>query len=1750
MGLGSVTLLMVISIMMLTTQTGMALGFTSNVRADNGSSYSYDPAIAVNSSGVIFLVWSDYRNTANNDIYSSKSTNHGAFFIGDVRVDGSSGGDQLSPDIAIGNDDTIHVLWQDSRGSTDDIYYSNSTNSGSTFNTDKRVDDSSSGQQRSPAIAVYGTTIHAVWEDTRNGNYDIYYAKSSDNGDTWGTNVRVDNTGAGTSDQRYPDLITDSGGDIFVAWQDNRNGNFDIYFASSTNGGSSFNTNVRVDDTGSGTSSQEKPAIALDGSDNIHIAWQDSRTSGYDIYYCNSTTSGASFNADKRVDDSASGDQKEVAITVDVNNIVHVTWQDYRNSASPDIYHSNMTLSGTFNTNARVDDSSSGFQELPDIGTDSNANIYIVWEDDRNTDDDIYFSRNSNTQPSKPTLTGPSNNGWVTTNTPTFTWTFNDPDPTDTQSAYQLLVYSGAVTALDTGVVLSTTISHVVTTPIGDGVWDWKVKVRDSSGAWSYYSGPWVVKIDTSIPSASTPVDAGAWSTSSSITWTWTPSTDSPSGIDGYYVCVGTSSGTCDVVLDDWTGTAQYIYNGAGEGGTYFAKFKARDMAGNTGSYGGNSDGITVDTQAPGANVPSDAGQYTNSTSVTWTWTASTDGVSGVAGYYICVGSAAGACDVVDDAWMTEPNYTYHGAQNGQEYFAKTKAMDNATNMGSYSANSDGVTVDTIAPTTGRPVDDGDYISNTDVDFRWANSTDAISGIKGYYVSIGTLPGGNDILSNVFVSMSNYTYTNGQNGVTYYAIVRSVDNAPNIGQPSLSSDGVTVDLTAPGAPNVYDDGLSDSDDQAGATWETMEDLESGIKWYNVQLMDGPQVLKEVNTTLTSYTFSDTAPFLEHGKMYNFRVRALNGAGNYSDWGISSGFWVDTMINASMAGQHDGIYSNSTAIVWTWPPVVDSPAGIAGYHISIGTNPGTSDVLANVWTSTDKFTFTGGTNGAIYYITVTAVDNAGNTATPVANMTGVMVDTVSPRVSAVTDQGTFSPTLDLEFTWTGYPDVGSGIDLYYIAIGTSPYAEDVLVDMTYDTNYTYLGAETGKIYYAKVRAVDKAGNFGDWGVSTDGIQVDLTAPSDIELLEPDEFINTVSYLDLEWTESEDALSGIPYYKYSIGTIAGGTDIMDWTMVIDTSVRVDGLSLQEGKTYFISVKAVNGAGTESGTHFSEVTIDTKEPMAPATITYSEFSRSNAIEWTWSDALDDRAGIAGYYICIGTAQGQADIVDMVFVDEASFGYEFGIHETGYHITIIAVDKAGNMALSAMAGPLTVDIVPPKVMVVTRAGAYSYERAVNWSWEAEDPVSGIDGYQVMVLDQNTLPPSIVGSEMYVTKAMFALNEGLVEGHAYSIKVRPKDRAGNWGDIAYGETITIDTVPPTAVVRINNNATRTNSRAVTVQISTTHKDLTQMLISNVMDFTGSTWEPFSPSRLWYVTPGDGAKVVYVVIRDASGQQSPLYQVPIVLDTVQPKLDLDLPGDVVSTSSLVIKGQTEPGAEITINNEAVRVDSDGNFEKTVELKDGTNLITVVAKDSAGNEVKVTRAINRDAFYLPSSALLILILVLLVLTILGLAFGLSARRRLKDVTKAPKEDRSSGKRRPRGKRPRPATREISEMPRSEEEHEAATPDIISQIRSTEDSEAAQLQAASAPDADEIVLETDVGTVTQGSQDEVEFEEGTDDGDFDDEEEIEEELEVEDPPSKPLAHVRCNECSDIIPIYSRERPLKIQCPSCGKLGMIRK
>jgi hypothetical protein len=89
-------------------------------------------------------------------------------------------------------------------------------------------------------------------------------------------NVRVDsNVGSGTI-RGAPSIDSDNG-NIYIAWQDSRNGGSDIYYSRSNNQGASFLRDVRVNDNpiGDGTY-QQNPSVAAENG-TIYVVWEDGR---------------------------------------------------------------------------------------------------------------------------------------------------------------------------------------------------------------------------------------------------------------------------------------------------------------------------------------------------------------------------------------------------------------------------------------------------------------------------------------------------------------------------------------------------------------------------------------------------------------------------------------------------------------------------------------------------------------------------------------------------------------------------------------------------------------------------------------------------------------------------------------------------------------------------------------------------------------------------------------------------------------------------------------------------------------------------------------------------------------------------------------------------------------------------------------------------------------------------------------------------------------------------------------------------------------------------------------------------------------------------------------------------------------------------------------------------------------------------------------------------------------------------------
>lgn len=75
-----------------------------------------------------------------------------------------------------------------------------------------------------------------------------------------------------------------------------------------------------------------------------------------------------------------------------------------------------------------------------------------------------------------------------------------------------------------------------------------------------------------------------------------------------------------------------------------------------------------------------------------------------------------------------------------------------------------------------------------------------------------------------------------------------------------------------------------------------------------------------------------------------------------------------------------------------------------------------------------------------------------------------------------------------------------------------------------------------------------------------------------------------------------------------------------------------------------------------------------------------------------------------------------------------------------------------------------------------------------------------------------------------------------------------------------------------------------------------------------------------------------------------------------PRLSLVSPDNdmVVNGSAIDVGGETMPGADVSVNDTPVLVDTDGNFSDKVALQDGVNVIRVVSKSKLGKSTVLIR----------------------------------------------------------------------------------------------------------------------------------------------------------------------------------------------------
>lgn len=267
----------------------------------------WQPRVALRDDGDPYVVWIDERDigpdgVALAHVYGARGRGRGTRFDRAVRIDAgaptplaASLDNRWSPTLLVSGE-TIHVAWTDFRTYDWDIFATRSTDGGASFAPNQEL-SSSCFFCDSPRFVAAGTDrLWLAWTDLRAGPPDsnLFFVESRDDGLSFSAHEPLDDSRRGRasalrdSNQSHVSFAA-SRGRVWAAWQDDRAGNIDVFFARVETFPRGVLAPERADDSGDGASNQYRPELVVidpptgEGPRCV-VFWEDDRDGRLQIY--------------------------------------------------------------------------------------------------------------------------------------------------------------------------------------------------------------------------------------------------------------------------------------------------------------------------------------------------------------------------------------------------------------------------------------------------------------------------------------------------------------------------------------------------------------------------------------------------------------------------------------------------------------------------------------------------------------------------------------------------------------------------------------------------------------------------------------------------------------------------------------------------------------------------------------------------------------------------------------------------------------------------------------------------------------------------------------------------------------------------------------------------------------------------------------------------------------------------------------------------------------------------------------------------------------------------------------------------------------------------------------------------------------------------------------------------------------------------------------------------------------------------
>jgi len=365
-------------------------GWSPPTNVSHNAGPSGSPVVTADSHGTVYIAWYDNSQGENWEIlYATKPVTEGWTQPSDLSNNASY---SMVPAIATGDDDTIHVAWQDYGGpriSYQGTLLYRGKRPGEEFAPFQAISATSGfggyPEVRDPNLAVdRHETVHLVWAGDTVRGYDIFYARKPAEGD-WSFPRDV-NRSFGIS--LYPQLAVDPFDTVHIIWQEQpfTSTQTDIYYSYLVPGG----TWTPPENISKTPGNSYSPALLLDAQGTLHALWQDysvEANQGEIVY--TSKPRGGTWSPAENVSRTP-GDSAGPAIAVDARGTLHAVWYD-NTPANWEILYATKPALGSWTEAVNVSNTP-GRSGQPELVYASRNLLHLVWADDSPGEFDAFYS--------------------------------------------------------------------------------------------------------------------------------------------------------------------------------------------------------------------------------------------------------------------------------------------------------------------------------------------------------------------------------------------------------------------------------------------------------------------------------------------------------------------------------------------------------------------------------------------------------------------------------------------------------------------------------------------------------------------------------------------------------------------------------------------------------------------------------------------------------------------------------------------------------------------------------------------------------------------------------------------------------------------------------------------------------------------------------------------------------------------------------------------------------------------------------------------------------------------------------------------------------------------------------------------------------------------------------------------------------------------------------------------------------------